>query len=64
MLSSQFAAAFLVPAADFDKRIAKLPIDEKSIQKLAAIIRSAREVILSRLLDKKTSHSRLLWSTW
>ncbi len=52
-LSSHFAAAFLVPTADFDKRIANLSVDEKTIQKLAATYKVSREVILRRFVDKK-----------
>ncbi len=52
VLASHFAAAFLVPEADFDKRIGKLSIDEDSIKKLAKCYKVSREVILRRLLDK------------
>lgn len=53
ILANHFAAAFLVPALDFDRRITDLPIIEKTIQQLANNYKVSREVILRRLLDKK-----------
>ncbi len=53
VLCNRFAAAFLVPEADFDHRIGGLLINETTISTLANQYSVSREVILRRLLDKK-----------
>lgn len=53
ILCSQFAAAFLVPDADFDQQIARTEINEDSIGVLANRYNVSREVILRRLRDKR-----------
>jgi len=52
ILCNRFAAAFLVPEADFDQRIAPMPINEDSIRALAEQYSVSREVIARRLYEK------------
>jgi len=53
ILCNRFASAFLVPDdADFNQRIAQMPIHEDGISALADQYRVSREVILRRLRDK------------
>ena len=48
-----FAAEFLVPSIDFERRIQNLDIDdEKTIYNLSRVYHVSREVILRRLLDQ------------
>lgn len=58
ILCNRFAAAFLVPEADFDHRVSGMPLNETTINSLANQYSVSREVILRRLLDKQlvTSH--------
>jgi Zn-dependent peptidase ImmA (M78 family) len=58
ILRNRFAAAFLVPDADFDQRIAQMPINEDSIRALADQYSVSREVILRRLRDKQLVSSQ------
>lgn len=53
VLCNRFAAAFLVPEADFDRRIRGMAINEASIISLANQYNVSREVILRRMLDKQ-----------
>ena len=53
ILCNRFAAAFLVPEADFDRRISGMPFNETTINSLANQYSVSREVVLRRLLDKK-----------
>ncbi|MBE7533995.1 MAG: ImmA/IrrE family metallo-endopeptidase [Ardenticatenaceae bacterium] len=53
VLCNRFVAAFLVPEADFDRRIGGMLINEATISTLANQYSVSREVILRRLLDKK-----------
>lgn len=53
VLCNRFAAAFLVPEADFDQRIQGMPINETAISSLSKQYSVSREVILRRLLDKQ-----------
>jgi len=52
ILCNRFAGSFLVPDADFNKRIAGISINETSIQKLAKRYHVSREVILRKFLDR------------
>ncbi len=51
ILCNGFAAAFLVPAADFDRRIAPLSINEETIRALAEQYNVSGEVVARRLTD-------------
>jgi Zn-dependent peptidase ImmA (M78 family) len=53
ILCNRFAAAFLVPQADFDQHIDGKPINESTISSLANRYCVSREVILRRLLQKQ-----------
>jgi Zn-dependent peptidase ImmA (M78 family) len=53
VLCNRFAAAFLVPEVDFDRRIAQMYINEDQIENLSERYKVSREVILRRLLDKE-----------
>jgi Zn-dependent peptidase ImmA (M78 family) len=54
MLCNQFAAGFLVPDTDFDRRLKQLPsVREQDIEELSRQYHVSREVILRKLLDRK-----------
>ena len=53
ILCNRFAGVFLVPDADFDERIKKIPINDTTVSTLANQYSVSREVILRRLLDKQ-----------
>jgi hypothetical protein len=54
MLCNQFAAGFLVPDPDFDRRLKQLPsVRELNIEELSRRYHVSREVILRKLLDRK-----------
>lgn len=57
-LCNRFAGVFLVPDADFDRRIAQLDITEDNITELAHRYSVSREVILRRLRDKQLVSSQ------
>lgn len=59
IMCNRFAAVFLVPEADFNQRIAQMPINEDSIRALADQYCVSREVILRRLLDKQLVTQRI-----
>lgn len=54
ILCNQFAAAFLVPDFDFDRRLKQIPsVREQNIEELSRRYHVSREVILRKLLDRK-----------
>jgi Zn-dependent peptidase ImmA (M78 family)/transcriptional regulator with XRE-family HTH domain len=52
-LCNQFSGAFLVPDADFSRRISNVVINDRSIIDLAKKYSVSREVILRKCLDRK-----------
>ena len=53
ILCNQFSGAFLVPDADFPRRISNVVINDRSIIDLAKKYSVSREVILRKCLDRK-----------
>jgi Zn-dependent peptidase ImmA (M78 family) len=53
ILCNQFSGAFLVPDADFSRRISDVVINDRSIIDLAKKYSVSREVILRKCLDRK-----------
>lgn len=52
ILCNRFAGAFLAPDADFSRRIANTPVNDRSIKDLADKYGVSREVILRKCLDR------------
>lgn len=59
VLCNRFVGEFLVPDADFDKRISRDSADDKSIVRLAKLYSVSREVILRKFLDRNIVDQRL-----
>lgn len=49
---NSFAAEFLVPSEDFDRRIRKVKVDDASVSSLADLYKVSREVIVRKFLDR------------
>lgn len=52
VLCNQFAAEFLVPSLDFDRRSSRVAVDDRAISEWADLYCVSREVILRRLFDR------------
>lgn len=53
VLCNRFGGKFLVPDSDFDQRIVRVTINDKSIQNLASRYCVSREVILRKFLNRQ-----------